>query len=62
MDMKKHIKAAALASASALVAALLLAGCGKTVSPGDKAGYDDGEEYLSIWVHIIEDTPEGRSY
>lgn len=62
MDMKKHIKAAALASASAFAAALLLAGCGKTVSPGDKAGYDEGEEYLSIWVHIIEDTPEGRSY
>lgn len=40
-----------------------LAGCGKkTVDPGDVAGYDQGEQYLSIWVHSIEDTEEGQAY
>ncbi len=28
----------------------------KEVKPGDVAGYDEGEQYLSIWVHSIEDT------
>ena len=38
-------------------------GCQKSEpSPGDKEGYDSGEEYLSIWVHTIEDTDEGRCY
>ena len=49
-----------------LAAALLvgsLTGCqGKKPSPGDIAGYDEGEQYLSIWVHSIEDTDEGRCY
>ena len=26
------------------------------------AGYDEGEQYLSIWVHSIEDTLEGQVY
>lgn len=40
-----------------------LTGCGnKAVLPGEVPGYDEGEEYLSIWVHIIEDTPEGQAY
>ena len=40
-----------------------LTGCqGKKPSPGDMAGYDEGEQYLSIWVHSIEDTDEGRCY
>lgn len=40
-----------------------LAGCqGKKPKPGDIAGYDEGEQYLSIWVHSIEDTDEGRCY
>lgn len=34
----------------------------KTVNPGDVAGYDEGEAYLSIWVHSIEDTEEGQAY
>lgn len=34
----------------------------KEVKPGDVAGYDEGEQYLSIWVHSIEDTPEGQVY
>lgn len=40
-----------------------LTGCqGKKPEPGDIAGYDEGEQYLSIWVHSIEDTDEGRCY
>ncbi len=40
-----------------------LTGCRKKeVRPGDVAGYDQGEAYLSIWVHSIEDTEEGQAY
>ena len=40
-----------------------LTGCQrKNPKPGDIAGYDEGEQYLSIWVHSIEDTDEGRCY
>lgn len=40
-----------------------LTGCQKsTPKPGSIAGYDKGEQYLSIWVHSIEDTDEGRCY
>ncbi len=40
-----------------------LTGCqGKKPDPGDIAGYEEGEQYLSIWVHSIEDTDEGRCY
>ena len=46
-----------------LFAAACLAGCQqKDPEPGDIAGYDEGEEYLSIWVHSIEDTEEGQAY
>lgn len=55
--MKKIIYIAATVAVS-----LALCGCGKTVKPGDRLGYDEGEEYLNIWVHAIEDTPEGQSY
>ena len=45
------------------VLAGLLTGCqGKKPVPGDIAGYDEGEQYLSIWVHSIEDTDEGKCY
>lgn len=47
------------------VLALMLAagGCGqKEVQPGTVQGFDEGEEYISIWVHSIEDTPEGQAY
>ncbi|MDD7295046.1 MAG: sugar ABC transporter substrate-binding protein [Oscillospiraceae bacterium] len=49
------------------IASLLLAGsmtgCGqKNVQPGDVAGYDSGETYISMWVHTIEETPEGQAY
>ncbi|MCI8371193.1 MAG: sugar ABC transporter substrate-binding protein [Lachnospiraceae bacterium] len=40
-----------------------LTGCqGKKPQPGEIDGYDQGEQYLSIWVHSIEDTEEGRCY
>lgn len=28
----------------------------------DRDGYEQGEAYLSIWVHSIENTEEGRAY
>ena len=40
----------------------LTTGCSRTVKPGEKAGYDEGEQYLSLWVHIIEETHEGQAY
>ncbi len=44
-----------------MLAAGSLTGCGgKKPDPGDIAGYD--EQYLSIWVHSIEDTDEGACY
>ena len=49
--------------AVALAVGAALSGCGqKTVQPGAVAGFDQGEEYLKIWVHSIEDTPEGQAY
>lgn len=57
--MKKKL----LCAASLLLAAGCLTGCQKKeVKPGDVAGFDQGEEYLSIWVHSIEDTEEGQVY
>lgn len=46
-----------------MLAGILLAGCGrKQPVPGGIAGYDEGERYLSIWVHSIEETEEGQCY
>lgn len=46
-----------------LCAGMLFGGCGSSKpQPGDKPGYDEGEQYLSIWVHSIEDTDEGQVY
>ena len=41
-----------------------LTGCGgtKTKKPGSVAGYDEGEEYISMWVHTIKETDEGAAY
>lgn len=40
-----------------------LAGCQqKDPLPGELEGFDSGEQYLSIWVHSIEDTEEGQVY
>ncbi len=50
-------------AAAMLLAAGSLAGCQKKqVQPGDVAGFDPGEQYLSLWVHSIEDTEEGQAY
>lgn len=49
-------------TAAISLAAFSLTGCTKNIKPGDIAGFDDGEEYLSIWVHSIEETPEGEAY
>lgn len=51
-----------LTALSVLVGAVSFTGCSKTVKPGDVQGYDEGEQYLSMWVHTIEDTPEGEAY
>jgi len=57
--MKRRV----LALLISLVAVGGLTGCQKsTPKPGSINGYDEGEEYLSIWVHSIEDTDEGRCY
>ncbi len=57
--MKKKM----LCAAAVILAAGCLTGCQKKeVKPGDVAGFDQGEEYLSIWVHSIEDTEEGQVY
>ena len=40
--MKKWISLAAAAA----VCMTLTTGCSRTVKPGDKAGYDEGEQYL----------------
>lgn len=45
-----------------LISVLSLTGCNSEPEPGEIQGYDEGEEYLSIWVHSIEDTPEGQAY
>ena len=46
-----------------LSAGPLLTGCGNSKPEvGSIKGYDKGEEYLSIWVHSIEDTDEGQAY
>lgn len=58
--MRKRFK---VLSSALLASSLLLSGCSsKKVEPGSKPGYDEGEEYLSMWVHVIEDTDEGRAY
>ena len=46
-----------------ILAVACLTGCQqKDPEPGEVAGFDPGEEYLSIWVHSIEDTEEGQAY
>lgn len=51
-----------LTALSFLASTVSFTGCSKTVKPGDVQGYDEGEQYLSMWVHTIEDTPEGEAY
>ena len=57
--MKKRV----LAFLTVTLVALCMAGCQKSIpKPGSISGYDEGEQYLSIWVHSIEDTEEGQCY
>ena len=57
--MKKRL----LCLMGVFLAAACLGGCQqKDPKPGEVAGYDRGEKYLSIWVHSIEDTEEGQAY
>lgn len=59
--MKRKKKALFVLLVSVLIGGLV--GCQKgTPQPGSIQGYDEGEQYLSIWVHSIEDTDEGRCY
>ncbi len=55
-------KAAACVMLSSLLVCSL-SGCGKKEPvPGKLSGYEEGEQYLSIWVHSIEETDEGQCY
>jgi len=44
------------------IATVCMTGCAKNIKPGEIDGYDEGEQYLNIWVHSIEETPEGEAY
>lgn len=57
--MKKRL----LGITALFVVICCLVGCQKKdPSPGELEGFDPGEQYLSIWVHSIEDTEEGQVY
>ena len=62
-EKEENMKKTKLILLAGLAMAVSMTGCQKKeVKPGDVAGYDEGEQYLSIWVHSIEDTPEGQVY
>lgn len=57
------MKKRTIAFLTVVLALISMTGCQKSVpKPGSISGYDNGEQYLSIWVHSIEDTDEGRCY
>ncbi|MDD6034678.1 MAG: sugar ABC transporter substrate-binding protein [Lachnospiraceae bacterium] len=57
------MKKRTLAFLTMILSALCMTGCQRSIpQPGSISGYDEGEQYLSIWVHSIEDTEEGRCY
>ena len=59
MRMRRRLIVALVAGSLAIS----MSGCQKGIpKPGSISGYDEGEQYLSIWVHSIEDTEEGRCY
>lgn len=39
-----------------------MVGCEKKIETGSISGFDKNEEYISMWVHTIENTPEGEAY
>ena len=41
---------------------ITLVGCSESLNPASIIGYEEGEEYISMWVHTIENTPEGEAY
>ena len=48
-----------------IVISLSISGCSlnKTSEVNKNiSGFDKGEEYVSMWVHVIEETPEGEAY
>lgn len=57
--MKKKLICAMFAFS---IATVCMTGCAKNIKPGEIYGYDEGEQYLNIWVHSIEETPEGEAY
>lgn len=57
------MKKRTMAFLTAILTLACLTGCQKsTPKPRSISGYDEGEQYLSIWVHSIEDTEEGQCY
>ncbi len=61
--MKRGMKKRMYCMMGMLAGLSVLAGCQKKeIRAGDVAGYDEGERYLSIWVHSIEETEEGQVY
>lgn len=59
--MKKRLKYGSIMSL--VLMGTMFAGCGHSQPvPGEVKGYDNGEQYLSIWVHSIEETEEGQCY
>ena len=59
--MNKRLKYGSLISL--VLMGTMFAGCGHSQpSPDEIQGYDAGEQYLSIWVHSIEETEEGQCY
>lgn len=47
-------------AAAAAVCMTMLSGCSRTVSPGDIEGYDEGEQYISLWVILSKKLPRVR--
>ena len=63
MERRREMKRRMMVILAAGLLAAGMTGCQKsTPKPGSISGYDEGEQYLSIWVHSIEDTDEGRCY
>ena len=62
-ERSRRMKKAVSAAVSILLIAGCLGGCGKKdIQPGDVEGFDGGETLITMWVHTIEDTPEGEAY
>ena len=63
--MKGSWKMRKICSLILIVISLSISGCSlnKTSEVNKNiSGFDKGEEYVSMWVHVIEETPEGEAY